>query len=69
METNEKSPPVDTVNGFIHAAIEAFGLETWDEVEPYIERAWQGCQLDGDPSWGDIRDRVRAAWPYAVHGG
>lgn len=60
--------PNDPVSGFIEAVKAAFGTENWDEVEPYLERAWHGCQMPEDPSWAEIRDDVRAAWPYPVIG-
>lgn len=62
------SPSEDTVETFLVAALEAFGLEPWGDVEPYVEKAWNGCRISGDPDWAEIRDRVRAAWAYPVRG-
>jgi len=38
--------------------------ETWQEVEPYAERAWVGFEAEAERPWREVRDRFAKQWPY-----
>jgi hypothetical protein len=38
--------------------------ETWQEVEPYAERAWAGFPVDAERPWREVRERFAKDWPY-----
>lgn len=38
--------------------------ETWQEVEPYAERAWVGFEVEAERPWREVRERFAKQWPY-----
>ncbi|UHQ18830.1 hypothetical protein LVB87_11625 [Lysobacter sp. KIS68-7] len=50
---------------FVRALTQVFHGESWDEVQPYAERAWLASGLGADLPWTDVQSEVRAAWPKA----
>jgi hypothetical protein len=47
---------------FIRGMRDLFGHQSWDDVQPIAERAWNMASLL-DASWADIAPTVQAAWP------
>lgn len=64
MSTKE---PGDTGNpmldAFMAGAKEIFGRESWADVAPFVERAWNDLRGPDDPEWEDIRERIWSQWP------
>lgn len=47
---------------FIKLAREIFHDEAWDQVEPYVARAWRACPGVEEATWPEVRPLVRAEW-------
>lgn len=63
---DDPSPSEDNIGAFIDAVLGAFGTEPWDDVEPYIQRAWSGGRNADEPAWEDIRERVRSEMQRSI---
>lgn len=52
------------LEAFIRAIRESFHDEPWEAIEPYAERVWIESRMDQDPDWQNIKERIRAHWPF-----
>jgi hypothetical protein len=55
----------DTFSGgyrYGYEAADRYPGQTWDEVEPDLERDWDSYEYRGKSTWQQVKDAVRDAW-------
>lgn len=64
MQACEATSPLagDVLHAFVATARRVFHDERWDAVAPYVQRAWEACEVSEYTAWEDVEALLREAW-------